>query len=92
MTIYVSNLSYHLQDGELSNLFAAYGTVTSVKIITQKGTARSKGFGFVEMEDENEGNEAIRKLNGQMVAGRALVVNVAHTKEATSSFIFSSPN
>jgi RNA recognition motif-containing protein len=62
-------------------LFAAYGEVTSAKIITDRETNRSRGFGFVEMPNESEGQEAINKLNGSTVEGRAISVNVARPKE-----------
>ena len=88
MTIYVSNLSFHTQSEDLSNLFAAYGAVESVKLITDRETNKSRGFGFVEMNDEKEATEAISKLNGQIIEGRALVVNVAHPKERRT---FNSP-
>ena len=81
MNIYVGNLSWNLKDQDLSNLFASHGEVSSAKIVTDKFTNRSKGFGFVEMPDESEGNTAINKLNGFEVEGRSLVVNIAKPKE-----------
>ncbi len=84
MTIYVSNVSFHMQSSDLINLFSTYGEVESVKLITDRDTNKSRGFGFVEMKDDNAGNEAIAKLNGTIIEGRTLVVNVAHPKEKKS--------
>ncbi len=81
MTIYVSNLSFHVQSNDLIDLFATYGEVDSVKLITDRETNKSRGFGFVEMKDDAAGMEAIAKLNGQLMEGRSLVVNVAHPKK-----------
>ncbi len=72
MNIYVRNLSYNLTESELSNLFSEFGEVTSVKIIKDKITGRAKGFGFVEMSDDNAATEAISKLNGSDVKGRPM--------------------
>ena len=73
MNIYVGNISWGLNDQDLENIFAEYGTVTSAKIITDRMTNRSRGFGFVEMSDGAEA--AIEALNGSEQDGRALVVN-----------------
>ena len=81
MNIYVSNLGFHVGDEDLKGFFAAYGAVSSAKVIMDRETNRSKGFGFVEMPDESEGNTAINKLNGFEVEGRSLVVNIAKPKE-----------
>ena len=81
MNIYVSNLGFHVGDQDLKDLFAAYGEVTSAKVITDRETNRSRGFGFVEMPNESEGQEAIKKLNGASVEGRPISVNVAKPKE-----------
>ena len=75
MNIYVGNLSWELKDQDLSNLFSAYGEVTSAKIVTDKSTERSKGFGFVEMADDDQAQAAIAALNGSEVEGRNIVVN-----------------
>lgn len=75
--LYVGNLSFNLGDSELQQLFAACGTVTSAKVITDRDTGRSKGFGFVEMDSEQEATAAITALNGKEVDGRALTVNEA---------------
>jgi RNA recognition motif-containing protein len=80
MNIYVGNLSYDVTEDGLQNLFAEYGQVTSVKIITDRDTGRSKGFGFVEMADDGEGQTAIEKLNEVDFGGRALTVNQARPK------------
>ena len=72
MNIYVRNLSYNLTEQELGNLFSEFGEVTSVKIIKDKITGRAKGFGFVEMSDDNAGMQAIEKLNGSDVKGRPM--------------------
>lgn len=79
--IYVGNLSYHMTDEQLSEAFSAYGTVSSARIIMDRDTGRSKGFGFVEMENDAEATEAIAKMDGQEVDGRALKVNVARPRE-----------
>ena len=75
MNIYVGNLSWSMTDDDLSNLFTQYGTVTSAKILKEKNTGRSKGFGFVEMEDDEAAKTAIATLNESEVQGRKLIVN-----------------
>ena len=75
MNIYVGNLSWQMTDDDLSNLFTQYGTVSSAKILKEKNTGRSKGFGFVEMEDEEAAKAAIAALNESEVQGRKLIVN-----------------
>ncbi|NPA43769.1 MAG: RNA-binding protein [Chlorobi bacterium] len=77
MNIYVGNIPYRTDEEELRELFEAYGRVDSVKIITDRFTGRSKGFGFVEMPDEDEAQAAIQALNGKEVDGRPLRVNQA---------------
>ena len=79
MNIYVGNISWGLTDQELENVFAEHGTVTSAKIITDRATGRSRGFGFVEMSDGAEA--AIEALNGTEVDGRELVVNESRPKD-----------
>ena len=81
MNIYVSNLSFNVQDEDLKEYFAEYGEVTSAKVITDKFTNRSRGFGFVEMSDEVAAQKAIQELDGATVDGRAIKVNVAKPKE-----------
>ena len=80
MNIYVGNISWGLTDQDLENVFAEYGTVTSAKIITDRATGRSRGFGFVEMSDGAEA--AIEALNEAEVDGRKLVVNESKPKES----------
>jgi RNA recognition motif-containing protein len=80
MNIYVGNLSWNLKDQDLSNLFAQHGEVTSAKIVTDKFTQRSKGFGFVEMANDEEAQAAIAALNNSEVDGRNLVVNESRPK------------
>ena len=79
MNIYVGNISWGLNDQDLEKLFAEYGTVTSAKIITDRMTNRSRGFGFVEMSDG--ALEAIEALNGNEVDGRELVVNESKPRD-----------
>ena len=79
MNIYVGNISWGLNDQDLENVFAEYGTVTSAKIITDRMTNRSRGFGFVEMSDGAEA--AIEALNGTEFDGRELVVNESRPKD-----------
>lgn len=81
MNIYVGNLSYGMTDSELRDTFAAFGEVSSVKILMDRETGRSRGFGFVEMPNQNEGEAAVSNLNGKEVAGRALRVNEARPRE-----------
>ena len=92
MNIYVSNLSYSVQDEDLREFFTEYGEVTSAKVIMDKFTNRSRGFGFVEMSDEAAGQKAIQELDGATVDGRAIKVNVAKPKEERPSKSFSGGN
>jgi RNA recognition motif-containing protein len=80
MNIFVGSLPFSLGEADLRESFEAYGTVDSVKIIMDKFTGRSKGFGFVEMPDDNEGQAAISALNGANVGGRSIVVNKSEPK------------
>lgn len=80
MNIFVSSLSFNTTDGDLKQLFDSYGNVSSAKIIMDRDTNRSKGFGFVEMPDEDEGHKAIKQLNGSRVDGRSISVSVAKPK------------
>ena len=75
MNIYVGNLSWSMTDDDLSNLFSQYGAVTSAKILKEKNTGRSKGFGFVEMDDDTAATAAIAALNESEIQGRKLIVN-----------------
>jgi RNA recognition motif-containing protein len=77
MNIYVGNLGYKVEENTLTKLFEAFGTVDSTKIITDKYTGKSKGFGFIKMEDNTEANKAIDELNGTVVDDREIVVNEA---------------
>ena len=81
MNIYVGNLSWGLKDQDLANLFAPYGEVASAKIVMDKFTQRSKGFGFVEMPNDEQAQAAIAQLNGSEIEGRNLVVNESRPKE-----------
>jgi len=83
--LYVGNLGYGLSDRDLENLFASHGTVLSAKVITDRDTGQSKGFGFVEMSSDEEAQAAIDALNGQDVQGRALTVNEARPREEGGS-------
>ena len=81
MNLYVGNISYEMSEDDLSNTFAEYGEVTSVKIIKDKFTGRSRGFGFVEMTDDSDGEKAISELNGKEFNGRDLTVNKANERK-----------
>ena len=81
MKLYVGNLSYNTSEDELRDIFAAYGQPDSVKVITDRDTGRSKGFGFVEFANDQEARAAIAGLNGKEVGGRALTVNEARPRE-----------
>jgi RNA recognition motif-containing protein len=81
MNIYVGNLHFNVSEDELRKAFEEYGEVASVKIITDKYSGRSKGFGFVEMLNDKEAKEAIDNLNGAEIKGRAVNVNQAREKE-----------
>ena len=85
MNIYVSNLSFAVQDEDLREFFAEYGEVSSAKVIMDKYTNRSKGFGFVEMPDGASAQKAIAELDGGMVEGRAIKVMVAKPREERSN-------
>jgi RNA recognition motif-containing protein len=81
MNIYVGNLSWGLKDQDLANMFTSFGEVASAKIVMDKFTQRSKGFGFVEMPNDEQAQAAIAQLNGSEVEGRNLVVNESRPKE-----------
>ena len=85
MNMYVSNLSFHTTDESLKELFEKFGTVTSAKVINDRETGRSRGFGFVEMASEKEAKEAIQGLNNKEVEGRAMSVSVAREKPKTDN-------
>lgn len=85
MNIYVSNLSFAVEDEDLREFFAEYGEVSSAKVIVDRFTKRSKGFGFVEMPDDAAAQKAIAELDGGLVEGRAIKVTVAKPKEERKS-------
>ena len=80
MNIYVGNLNFKVKESEIQEIFENYGEVTSVKIITDKYSGRSKGFGFVEMQNDEEATKAIEGLNGTSMKEREIVVNEAKPK------------
>ncbi len=86
MNIYVGNLSWTMTDEDLSNLFTQYGSVSSAKILKDKMNGRSKGFGFVEMEDDEAAKTAIASLNETEVQGRKLIVNESQPRPEGSGF------
>jgi RNA recognition motif-containing protein len=79
--LYVGNLSYNIRDEDLNQAFAQYGSVSSAKVMMDRDTGRSKGFGFVEMGSDAEAQAAINAMNGQALDGRAIVVNEARPRE-----------
>ena len=81
MNIYVGNLSYGMSEDELRDAFGAFGDVSSVKILMDRETGRSRGFGFVEMPNNSEAETAIAQLNGKDLGGRALRINEARPRE-----------
>ena len=81
MNIYVSNLNFKLQDEDLRNVFAGFGEVASAKVIRDNQSGRSRGFGFVEMANDDAARAAIEQLNGKEVEGRTIVVNEARPKK-----------
>lgn len=80
MNIFVSNLGFQVESNDLKDFFTPYGEVTSSKVIMDRDTGRSRGFGFVEMPSDDAGNEAISKLNGSVVGGRTISVTIARPK------------
>jgi RNA recognition motif-containing protein len=81
MNIYVGNLSYSMSEDELRDVFSAHGEVSSAKVLMDRETGRSRGFGFVEMPNKSEAEAAIAALNGKEVGGRALRINEARPRE-----------
>lgn len=92
MNIYVSNLSFDVQDEDLKEFFTPYGEVTSAKVITDKFSGRSRGFGFVEMPDTDAANKAITALDNGTVDGRPVRVTVAKPKESRPANNFGNSN
>ncbi len=86
MNIFVANLNFKVQEEDLRETFEAYGEVDSARIITDRHTGRSKGFGFVEMPNSDEGNVAIEQLNEKEMEGRNLVVKVAEERSEQRRF------
>jgi len=90
MNIYVSNLGFNVKDEDLNGLFKDFGTISSAKVIIDKLSTQSRGFGFVEMSDEYAAQKAIKELNGIMVDGRSIKVSEARPKENRSNRDFTS--
>ncbi|MFZ6001718.1 MAG: RNA recognition motif domain-containing protein [Bacteroidota bacterium] len=86
MNIYVANIPWKASEDQLKQLFAEYGEVNSAKIIMDKVTQRSRGFGFIEMADDSSGRNAINSLNGADFLGKNLVVNEARPREDKPNF------
>ncbi|CCZ09564.1 MULTISPECIES: RNA recognition motif domain-containing protein [Culturomica] len=80
MNIYISGLSYGTNDADLNELFTGYGDVSSAKIISDRYTGKSRGFGFVEMQNDTEGQKAIDELNGTEYDGKTIMVNIARPR------------
>ena len=83
--LYISNLAYSIGKTDLEQLFAPFGTLAAVQLITDRATGKSKGFGFIEMGSDSEAQAAIAGLNGKDVAGRSMAVSEARTQEARTS-------
>jgi cold-inducible RNA-binding protein len=81
MNIYIGNLSYEVTEADLRDAFAAFGQVASAKVITDKFSGKPRGFGFVEMPTDSEGQQAIAGLNGKEMKGRTIVVNEARPRQ-----------
>jgi len=82
MNMYVSNLGFHVSESDLRKLFEAFGEVSSAKVINDRETGRSRGFGFVEMKSDSEANKAMAALNNKEIEGRAISVTIAREKES----------
>jgi len=85
MRIYIGNLNYRLRTEELKEVFLAHGEVIGAKIVRDPETKRSKGFGFVEMANDDDGNKAIEALNGTELSGRKMIVTMAKPREFNNS-------
>jgi RNA recognition motif-containing protein len=81
MNIYVGNLDFKVNEDDLQKVFEEYGTVSSAKIIVDKFTGRSKGYGFIEMDDESDASKAIKDLDGSVMENREIVVNEAKPRK-----------
>lgn len=92
MNIFVGSLPYRLEEADLKELFEAYGEVSSVKLITDRETGRSKGFGFVEMPDDEAAQKAIQGLNGSEISGRAIAVSQAEQRKPSGGGGFGGGN
>jgi len=90
MNIYVSNLDYEVEDDDLRGFFEDYGQVDSARVIMDRETRRSRGFGFVEMSDEDAAQKAVKELNGAHVKGRAINVAIAKPREEKAERSFAS--
>ncbi len=82
MKLYVGNLSYDMNNASLESLFASYGSVRSAQVVQDRDTGRSKGFGFVEMNDDNAARTAMAELNDKEIGGRRIAVNEARPRES----------
>ncbi len=85
MNIYVGNIDYRIQENQLKELFEQFGEVKSVSLITDKFTGKSKGFAFVDMPEDNQGNDAIERLNGYMLSTREITVSQARPQGETNN-------
>jgi len=85
MNMYVSNLSFHTGEDELRKLFEEFGVVTSAKVVTDRDTGRSRGFGFVEMQSQDEAENAMKSLNNKEIQGRPMSVSIAREKTSRPS-------
>ncbi len=86
MNIYISGLSYGVNNADLNDLFAEYGEISSARVINDRETGRSRGFGFVEMSNDGEGQKAIDELNGAEFDGKVISVNIARPRTERSDF------
>ncbi|MCL4367152.1 RNA-binding protein [Patescibacteria group bacterium] len=83
--LYIGNLPWSVNDAKLRELFGKYGSIATAVVILDRQTGRSRGFGFVEIEDDSQAQQAISEMNGADIEGRKLVVNEARPKEETSN-------
>ncbi|QCX54290.1 RNA-binding protein [Elizabethkingia sp. JS20170427COW] len=92
MNIFISNINYAASSSDLENFFSAFGTISSAKIITDRETGRSRGFGFIEMPNEEEAKSAIETLNGALFQGKNLNVSEAREREERPRRSFNNNN